>query len=205
MRGYLENGNLGTKVSPVVSGETRGFSILGPITHNGSFGSANTNTIKCLIAADDLMSASFVPARMWITLGQWVAATRPITFSKVYIGHQDTTAGRDPWDATSLTQVFFGGAPSTVISPPPPALPGEPDPPPNTSRSDPISFVWDGSALILSMHFAGGMSSDQLTARTTGNSNTYLKNGVDEAATPDATGYAEHLGFLSGVVRIEVA
>ena len=178
--------------SGTVSAKTLGFIVLGPITQDGPFGSVDNKTVKCEIAAADIVAPSFVPAQIWITLGQPASATETITFSKVFIGQQ--APGGDPWDAVSLTPVLFGSGESTIVAP------GD------TSRSDDTAFTWDGtSALVLSMYFSGGDLSDQLSARTTGASNTHLKDAVDEAATADATGYQSFPGYLSGVVEIEVA
>ena len=159
---------------------------------NASFGNVNGRTIKCEIATADLTAPPFAPVRMWITLGQRAAANENIIFSKAYIGHKAPTG--DPWDAVSLTQVFFGGAPSVDIAPG------------NFRRSDEIAFAWDRtSALILSMFFSGGTGSDQLSARMGGASNTFVKDG-DEAATADATGYTSVADpYLTGVIRIEVS
>ena len=191
MRGVLADGELGSLVSPVVSATTPGFSILAAV-QDGAFGNVDGKTAKCEIAVPDLTAPSFAPTRMWITLAQRSAAAENISFSRVFIGHKATVG--DPWDAAALTQILFGGTASTVVAP------GA------TIRSDEIAFAWDRtSALILSMYFSGGPNSDALSARTTGSSNTHLKDAVDEAATADAAGYLSFPGFLSGVVKIEVA
>lgn len=178
-------------VGPIRATTPSNFAILLEIVQDESFGNRDTDTVKCEIAVADLTVPPFTPTRMWITLGQ-VSTVESVTFSKVYIGHKSA--------AGDLTPVLFGGMPSTVIMP---SIPGMP---PNTSRSDEIAFVWnETSPLILSMYFAGGPDSDLLSARTTGASDTYFKEGVDEAITADFTGYMSFPGFLSGVVKIEVA
>ena len=175
-----------------VNGTTISYVAILEATQDGNFGNVNTNTVKCEIVPADLIPTSFIPVRMWITLGQRPSAPENITFSKVYVGHK--AAAGDSWDAVSLKQVLFGGGPSIDLAP------GD------TRRSDEIAFAWDGtSALIVSMYFAGGPSSDHLSARTSGSSNSYLKAGADEAAAADATGYTSFPGYLSGVMKIEVA
>jgi hypothetical protein len=198
MRSLLADGEVGQTATAAVSATTPAFFALDQVAQNDNFGNVNTHTVKCEIAIADLLVPPFAPTRMWITLGQRSTTTENITFSKVYIGHKAATG--NPSDATSLTQVLFGGAASVVVMPPTPTMPA------NSVRSDEISFPWDRTtALILSMSFAGGPNSDQLSAKTGSNSTTHLKNSVDEAATPISPGYTAFPGFLSGVIKIEVA
>lgn len=195
MRSLLADGEVGQTATAAVSATTPAFFALDQIAQNDNFGNVDTHTVKCEIAIADLLVPPFAPTRMWITLGQRSTTTENITFSKVYIGHKAATG--NPSDATSLTQVLFGGAASVVVTPPTPT---------NSVRSDEISFPWDRTtALILSMSFAGGPNSDQLSAKTGSNSTTHLKNSVDEAATPISPGYTAFPGYLSGVIKIEVA
>jgi hypothetical protein len=191
VRVVYSDGGTGDWSERLTGATQAGFAIL-DVTQTENFGNVGNATVKCEIVVADLIAPAFVPARMWITLGQLTSAGESVTFSKVFIGHK--AAGGDAWDAISLTPVRFGSLDATVVEPG------------NTIRSDEIPFGWDRtSALVLSMFFAGGPTSDLLYARTMSNSSTHLKNSVDEAATADATAYNSFAGYLSGAVKIEVA
>lgn len=152
------------------------------------FGNMDAKTIKCRIKAAGL---TFPPGQVTkIRLTLQGHADEPLTLAKCYLGKKNAVG--DAYDAVSLAPLQVVGASSFTV------------PAGGQIVTDWLPFIWNKSDdLIVSFYCNGGASSDKLAAASSSViGDTYLKN-ADEAATVNATGFTEYLGYLSLVTKIE--
>lgn len=154
----------------------------------GNFGNVDGKTIKVRINASQLSPPPGEVTKIRLTLQ--AHADEPLAIAKCYIGKKNAVG--DTYDAVSLASLKVSGASAFTV------------PVGGQLVTDWLPFMWNKiDDLIVSFYCNGGASSDKLPAAvSSATGDTYLKNG-DEAATANASGFTEYLGYLSLVTKIE--
>lgn len=154
----------------------------------GAFGNVDAKTVKCRIKSSAMAPPAGSVTKIRLTLKGH--ADEPLVLAKCYIGKRNSVG--DACDAVSLAPLQVAGASAFTI------------PAGGQVTTDWLPFFWNKiDDFVVSIYANGGPTADKLAAAVGSPAgDTYLKSG-DEAAIADASGFAEYIGYLSLVTKIE--
>lgn len=167
-----------------------GPNVVAAFSQAGNANSVGWATYSLVVVIDSSLIAGVTGAPQRIRAYLAASTAQGFDCDGLYVGHQNSTG--DAYDAVSLAQMTWAGSGTKSVAA-------------NTSEvTDWCSFAWNKvDKLLFSFHCSGSASADDLRARNglTG-ANTYAKQAVSQAATPDKTAYGtvlsnEAVGILA--------